>query len=194
MRILLDCDGVLADFVGYVLDTILEQTGREYTHADVTEWDFGNLLETAEERRALWMALKAPGVAQELRPIPGAAAAVEALRLAGHDIHVVTSPMPDCPTWTYERELWLRDYMGIERKRVIHASNKNLVAGDVLVDDNWDNVRGWVTAQPDVGDAPRRPYGVLVDAPYNRRPLHGRVVRVAGITDFATSSLARRAA
>lgn len=188
MRILLDCDGVLSDFVGYVLDTIREQTGREYAPADVTQWDFGNLLVSETETRNLWAALKQPGVAQELRPIEGAAAAVEALRLTGQDLYVVTSPMPGCPTWAYERELWLRDHMGIERKRVIHTSAKHLVVGDMLVDDNADNVTSWHGSSR----ARSQPLhvAVLVDAPYNQHLKDPTVHRVPSIT--SVPALARR--
>lgn len=178
MRVLLDCDGVLSDFVGAALGVIGEVTGRWYGPSEVTRWDFGNLFESERESRAVWAELSGPGVAQELEVLPGAVDAVLRLRDAGHEIYVVTSPMPNCPTWTYERELWLRDHFGIDRGHIIHTSAKSLVCGDVLVDDNLDNVGGWVAVH-------RGGAGVLIDAPYNRDLRPEAMTRVPSLAAWA---------
>lgn len=163
--VLLDCDGVLADFTGYVLRIIRDEFGREYGPEDVTEWDFGNLLETDAEKRVLWSELKAIGVANTLDELVdpdgvGPRAAVAAIRERGCRIYCVTSPMPGSPAWAWERICWLEEVAGIHRREVVIASDKTPVCGDFLVDDNLDNIRGWVEA--------RRGRGLLWDRAYNR--------------------------
>jgi len=39
MNILLDCDGILSDFVGGILDELNNRHGCAATPLDITEWD-----------------------------------------------------------------------------------------------------------------------------------------------------------
>jgi 5'(3')-deoxyribonucleotidase len=147
--VLLDCDGVLSDFVSAVLDLVHELCGPRYQPHDVTCFDLAKSLGlTDEERARVFGAITSrPGFARELAVYPDAIAGVAALRAVA-DVYIVTSPWNSNPTWTHDREAWLREHFGIPHSHVIHTSAKHLVAGDVLVDDKTSTLVEWQAAHP----------------------------------------------
>ncbi len=141
--VLVDCDGVLADFIGGVLPLVNEQTGREFTHEDVDQFNFSTALgldthDAAKVKRRI----AERGFAEHLRPFDGALEAMRSLNSIAR-VFVVTSPWNSSETWTYEREAWLRWHFDIRSSRVIHTSAKYLVRGDVFIDDKTDAVEEW---------------------------------------------------
>jgi ketosteroid isomerase-like protein len=100
VRVLLDCDGVLADYVGAILKGINAQLGTSFQHSDVTGW---NIAESLGIKPELVNALsKAPGFVKDLEPIPGAQEGVRALSRS-NIVYVVTRP-GDAMDWTRSRE------------------------------------------------------------------------------------------
>ena len=172
MRILLDCDGVLADFLTPAMRHLNFFSGHHYEPEDLHDWDvFSVYPRTCEER--FYAACGVPGFCGGLDVIEGSRDFVEGLCYLG-EVYVVTSPMPNHPTWAFEREQWLRDHFGLPANRVIHTSAKHVCLGDVLIDDRPENVRRWQEAHP-------TGVGLLWDAPYNRRDT--RLQRVRGAED-----------
>ncbi len=159
---LLDCDGVLADFVGAYLKLLGSTQDRWHTPAEVTRFDIGASLGlTPEQASAIKRAIgTAEGFARKLEPCPGAMAGVLALRQVA-DVYVVTSPWNSNPTWTHDREWWLKKHFDIPHSHVIHGSAKHLVHGDVFVDDKTDVVQAWQAAHPNG-------IGVRWTTPHNR--------------------------
>jgi 5'(3')-deoxyribonucleotidase len=148
--VLLDCDGVLADFVSAMLRVVYEVTGEAYRPEQVTEFDFcralglgptdaGNVMLAISGRRKF---------CARLVTYPGARDGVRRLREVA-DVYIVTSPWNSNETWTSEREWWLQHYFDIPHGRVIHASAKHLVRGDVFVDDKTSIVATWQRWNPD---------------------------------------------
>lgn len=160
--ILLDVDGVVADFVGCALDVLQEETGRDWKRSDVTEWGFDSILATMKppEVRRFWGAFRMPGVANGLDMFPGSVEGVEFLTDAGHNIVWVTAPMAGSPTWAFERACWLADrFPGTP---VVSTSHKQFIRGDFLVDDKPSNLTEWRGGVPGSHGE-----GLLWDAPYN---------------------------
>ena len=146
-RVLLDVDGVLADFASGFLAIINEMTGRRYVLDEIDQFDVGRALkleadEYSDAKREL---AKTPRFAAKLRPYPGAVDGVAALREIS-DVRIVTSPWNSHPTWTFDREEWLRKHFKIEHAHVTHTSEKFAVRGDVFVDDKVDHVTKWASA------------------------------------------------
>jgi 5'(3')-deoxyribonucleotidase len=159
---LLDCDGVLADFVGGFLKLLGATTDRWFTPEQVTHFDIGASLglspaESAAAKRAI---SSTPGFCSALAVLPGAVDGVRALREIA-DVYIVTSPWNSCPTWTHEREAWLKRHLGIPHSHVVHTSAKHLVRGDVFVDDKTEAVIAWQVVHP-------RGIGVQWHTPHNR--------------------------
>lgn len=165
--ILLDCDGVLADFTGAMLATLNDRHGTQHVKADVTDWDMGAALGVGMTE--ICEIANTPSFCRDLPVLPGAQEAVYRLR-ARYDVIVVTSPMAG-PFWCYERYAWLRENFGFSMKNVIHAASKHHVAGDILIDDRDKNVLTWTGRWNKIG--------LLWDAPYNRASeLSESIIRV----------------
>lgn len=147
--ILLDVDGVLADFVSAFLDVVREQLGRSYQPEDVTSFGIANSLRLSKEdfdRCALIVG--EPGFCAGLGIYPGAIEGVAHLRSIA-EVYIVTSPWNSNPTWTHDREAWLERHFGIPHSRVIHTSAKHLVRGDFLIDDKTETLQRWSVANRD---------------------------------------------
>ncbi len=166
MRILLDCDGVLSDFITPALRVVELLTGKQYAHDDVTDWDL-DVLVPEGQRETFWEACSAPGFARNMQPYPGAVAAVEALRTR-HNVFVVTAYMHSSKTWVHDRDAWLHHYFGFMQRDIVHTKAKHLIAGDVFVDDKPSNVREWQMEHTDG-------IGLIFDRPHNRDAVGTRV-------------------
>lgn len=147
--VLLDCDGVLADFATAYLDIIRAMTGRDHRIEQVDRFDMHVALgldanETAACKRALG---QATGFARLLSIYPDAQHSVRRLEQLA-DVYIVTAPWSSNSTWTHDREWWLKHHFGIPSSRVIHTSAKHLVRGDVFVDDRSDTLAHWRAEHP----------------------------------------------
>lgn len=146
--VLLDCDGVLADFVAAFLDIVEEETGERFLHSDVGGFDIKIALGLDAAEAVRCYSRITPGFCGSLAPIAGAIEGVASLQDVA-DVYIVTSPWNSCPTWMSERELWLKKHFAIHHSRVIHGSAKHLVRGNFLVDDKAETVIRWQAAHPD---------------------------------------------
>lgn len=145
-RILLDIDGVVADFVSTALNFLANDCGLVYRHDDVTTWEIKDALDlSAGHRMALDAYLQTPGTCARMQAYPDVQ--IEALREFA-DVVAVTAPF-NSETWAHERLCWLYDQFGFEREDVISTHGKHHVAGDYFVDDNVQNVRKWAEANPE---------------------------------------------
>jgi 5'(3')-deoxyribonucleotidase len=168
--ILLDVDGVLADFTGACLD-VLRGIGLHRTVDQVTSYALVEALGLdAGAKAALSRAWSSPRFCECIEPYPRATEGVGMLMGIG-DVYAVTAPMWSSPTWQSERADWLAEHMGVRRNNVISAHAKHLVRGDVLVEDKPETLAAWMDAWP--GGA-----GVLIDRPYNRDVVDGPWQRV----------------
>ena len=171
MRALVDVDGVLADFTGRILADI----GSDKTLADIKTWQvFSKAYMSAEMRRKAFALLETFGWWASQPVIPGALVGVEALRTAGYEVLFVTSPWHGCSTWGHARRLWLRTNVGAADADVVITSRKELLQGDIFIDDKAENVEGWYAAHGG--------FAVLFDAPYNQECRAG--VRMNGWADL----------
>ena len=157
--VLLDCDGVLADFTSLALQFIENETGKLYKQEDIPHWEIFESLGYPELWSKFNLRAGDVGFCSGIKPYRQAMAGVKKLR-NDCEILIVTAPVDALP-WMYERAHWLEEHFDISRKKVIFAHEKQHVRGDMLVDDKPDNVFAWAKANPD-GVA------VLWAHPYNR--------------------------
>lgn len=164
-RVLLDCDGVLADFIGGVMPIINSLLGTSYTPADVTEFSFAEALGmTPEQGAAVKRAIgAAPRLSAGLAVYPGAIDGVRRLREIA-DVHIVTSSWDSNETWEFDRKAWFKRHFGIDHHGITFTAEKHRVTGDVLVDDKTSTCEAWRAAWP-------QGVAVLWATPHNRRDL-----------------------
>ncbi len=120
----------------------------------------------------------------KIKAYPFAQNAVESLKSLA-DVFIVTAPLPRSKSWTYDREIWLREHFDIRLNHVIHARTKHLVHGNVFVDDKLSNVEEWGAYWEFHSRVPRIPF--LWDQPWNANEtlLHSKRAKSwDGIIDY----------
>lgn len=137
MLILIDQDGVLADFErgfygawqagGQSHKALpLEDRRSFYVRDDYP----------AHLREAVEAIYTAPGFYRSLPPIAGAIESVKALLALGHDVRICTSPLNAYRHCVLEKYEWVERHLGSESvARIIVTKDKTLIHGDVLIDD-----------------------------------------------------------
>lgn len=159
--VLLDIDGVVANFVEGCLPIIRMITGRTYQHDDVTQWQIEKALGLdTEETAELYRNICQEGWCAHLRPYEGAKEGVAALR-AFADVVPVTSHFFTSKHWVSERDEWIVEHLGIPKTDIVHTHAKYRVLGDVLVDDKTSHLDKW-SAHHAMG------HGVLFLRNYNK--------------------------
>lgn len=158
--VLLDVDGVLADFVTPVLAEINARTGGEYTYEEINGWDiYAALNVDPTVGRLVDNVIQQPGFCAGLREYPGVAKFLELLRERA-DVIAVTAPFEGAH-WIGERLTWLAD-RGFSKRDIVFTNRKELVRGDYLIDDKASTVGTWEDVHP-LGR------GILYNRPWNRR-------------------------
>jgi 5'(3')-deoxyribonucleotidase len=148
LTILLDVDGVLADFSGATCALLQDLYNIQATVEQITQWDLLECFSLSETQKIeITRRWREPGFCERLPTLPGAQAAVAELHKLG-EVFAVTAPLSKAPMWCHEREQWLLGRFGIEPDHVIHTSAKHLVRGDLFLDDKPESVRAWVNANP----------------------------------------------
>lgn len=170
-RVLLDVDGVLADYVAAILPAVKAATGRQHTHADVDQWDFTRALGLSpSETEYVYTVTHEEGFCADIPVLHGAVEGVRALRVHA-DVYFTTAPT-HAPYWYFERTEWLIRHFDASVEHVLHAKHKELVTGDVFVDDKIEHVWDWCRHHPSGR-------GVLWEQPYNRSIDVGHLVRTS---------------
>lgn len=132
--VLIDCDGVLSNFVRAVFDlAALRHDARGFTEADVTMWDFHTRLLHPDMNATINHAISRDEFVFRMPEHEGAIAWLHSVeREHGADnVFVCTSPWN--AEWTAQRAAWL-EQRGVPLKRQIQCSAKHLVRGR-LIDD-----------------------------------------------------------
>lgn len=193
-RILLDVDGVLADFTSGVLNVINAHFDTAHKPEHVTRFDIAASLGLSPEQ-ASWFKREIGSHAQfarKLEPYPGAVEGYARLAAVA-DVFIVTSPWNSNPTWTHDREWWLKKHFAIPHSRVVHTSAKFLCAGDHLVDDKTEACVAWTDAHDCVigeGHASARRTGYAL----RWSTLHNRLDEYDGETVHSWDELIARVA
>lgn len=157
-RAIFDCDGVVFDFTGALLDAVGSQLSRE----EVVEWDLLELLEPGLKEVALEV-LTTPDFWGGLELLPGAHHGVGYAESEGYKIAWVTSPWEPCKDWKIIRRELLNTHFDIDKRgdEFHPRRDKEAIQGDLFIDDKPENVDTYQVAHPD-----SRVY--LFDQPYNR--------------------------
>lgn len=152
--ILIDIDDVLTNMVVAWLKRIEEKYGVHRDYEDIQNWDMQKAYPelTKEE---IYSVLYEEEFWDTVETKPDAIEYVRKLHEEGYQIYFCTASF--CgnlePKFKHTIE---RDFPYIKWENIILSSNKKMIIGDFLVDDNIDNLVDGVYK------------GILVDTPYNR--------------------------
>jgi 5'-nucleotidase len=146
MRMLIDQDGVLADFDAKLFEDL----------AGVVDWPpralarearFCTDFVTRRERKIIRAYIEETDYFRHLPVIDGAKEGIAKLLELGHDLWVCTKPLEANKTCATDKMAWINEHFPELHDKVIIAPNKGLIKGDILLDDcikeEWLGVAEW---------------------------------------------------
>lgn len=159
MVILIDQDGVLADFEQGIIDEWRRRYPSEPFVPISERKNFYAQLDYEEEKRyRIDEIMSACGFFLNLNPVPGGIEAVKEILGIGHDVRICTAPISNFENCVREKYLWVEKFFGREfTRRIIISKDKTFVRGNFLIDD-----------RPSIENSHLAEWEhVLFDAPYN---------------------------
>ena len=160
MRILVDMDGVIADFETGFFNLWCERYPDRPVIALEDRTDYNLTHQYPEEDKTpIFRLITSPGFIRSLPPMPGAADALAEMLVLGLEVFICTSPMKRYKNVVLEKYDWVNEHLGSTWvERIIMTRDKTLVRADVLIDD-----------RPEVEgvEVPAWEH-VFYDQPYNR--------------------------
>ncbi|MBQ9910516.1 MAG: NUDIX domain-containing protein [Lachnospiraceae bacterium] len=154
MTILVDMD----DTIEQLLQTWVSDVNARYgTHAvvdDVKSWDVTKAF-PGLTRQQVYEIPDEPGFWGRVKPVPGAVEGLQKLIADGHDIYIVTATQYESLAEKMS-DLLFKYFPFISWRQVIVTKRKQMIRGDVLIDDGPHNLEG--------GEYEK----ILVDASHNR--------------------------
>lgn len=155
MIILVDMDDTIEQLLKTWVDLVNKKYDRHVRVEEVVRWDVSKAYPDLT-REQVYNVLLDNAVWKEVQPVPGAAEALQRFIERGHEVFLVTAtPYESIPGKM--DGLIFPHFPFIDWEHVIITRKKQMIRGDVLIDDGFHNL---------YGGAYRK---ILVDAPYNRR-------------------------
>lgn len=148
IELLLDIDGVAANFIEGCRPVAEKITGRKVHHDDVDQFMIEAALGLdAEQTKELYSHVMSEGWCRSLPAYEGAREAID--EISKHAVIVpLTSHLIESKHWVFERDAWILEHLGIPPTNVIHTHRKFQVDGDGLIDDKPSHLRTWWNRRP----------------------------------------------
>lgn len=140
MVILVDMDDTIEQLIQAWIRAVNNRYDRTVAYEDVLSWDMSAAFPglTREEVYAIPMEA---GFWKTVEPIPGASEALQRLMAAGHEIFIVTATEVESVSEKMN-EVLFKYFPFLTRDRLIITSRKQMIRGDILIDDGIHNLVG----------------------------------------------------
>lgn len=140
LTILTDMDDTLENLSEEWVNYLNDRHGTNVKHSDITDWDMSKAFPTIE-REAVYAPLFDKKLWERVSPLPGAVENVRRLIEDGHKVVVVTASHQDTVGLKLNSVLF-KYFPFFTHEDVIVSSQKQLILGDVLIDDAPHNLSG----------------------------------------------------
>ena len=147
IRIILDLDEVVCDMMKPLISMHHDRYNSDVTIEDVIQWDLP---------RDMVQIFIEPGFFLHLPPIPGAIDGVRDLLSWGHEIIIATNHSNN-DYIAADKVLWVQRNLPMLSSNIMIGSRKDVLQGDIIIDDNPD----YLINSP-------CPIRIVVDRPWNR--------------------------
>lgn len=138
LLILFDADDVLENLVECWTDILNNRYGLNVEIGNILSWTISDFFPI--DRDLVYDVLYEEQLWRSLSIKDGAVDTVEQLQREGHTIKIITASHPK--TVAIKSEILLDAFKTLNWRDLIVTTNKALVMGDILVDDNPDNLIG----------------------------------------------------
>lgn len=153
LTILVDMDDVLDELLKHWVSALNKKCNTDVGREDITGWDIHPYFPTLSQAE-LYAPLKEESFWANMTPVDGATQYIEQLQKDGHCVLVVTAT--HYGTVKPKIKWLLNTFHSLVWEDIIITSHKQLIKGDVLVDDGIHNLEGGTY------------FKILMDAPHNR--------------------------
>ena len=154
MTILVDLDDTIEQLLKALVARANERFGRNAAVDDVTDWSIICAFPGIAKQQILDF-MREPDFWDTVEPVPGAAEGLKHFMDEGHEVYIVTATEYEHVAEKMKGVLF-RWFPFISWNQVIITSRKQMIRGDVLIDDGVHNLEGGSYIK------------ILVTAPYNR--------------------------
>lgn len=145
MLILIDCDGVIANFDKMFYNVLINEFNIEFEAGKSTQWDYFNHPQVKPIKDDVWKyILGTRGLIRGIEQYDYTKEFLAKLREIG-DVECVTSIVSG-GYYADERIMWLIEEAGFSRYDIHLSYKKHRIKGDVFIDDKPDNVIKWADA------------------------------------------------
>lgn len=143
MRLVIDQDQVICDWVKRILEWYNEDKGTSFTKEDIKTWNMSDNL-GPHSVDFLRSCMRYPELYRDLEPIEGAVYGMKKLHDDGHDVIIATA-VPKCAGIAYHGKLeWIRRNMPwFNLNNFVAIQRKDLLSGDLILDDGEHNIKAW---------------------------------------------------
>lgn len=153
LTILFDADDTAENLLNCWVAMLNEHYGTTVTIEDVKQWDVSMAFPELTKEQ-VYGVLQMDALWERLDPLPGSQRILQQLYDEGHQLYMVTATDYRTCKAKFDRILALFPFL--DAHHIIITSNKQLVKGDILIDDGPHNLVG--------GDY----FKILFDRPHNR--------------------------
>ena len=140
MTILVDMDDTIEQLLKAWVNRANEKYGRAVTLDDITEWNVAAPY-IGISREEIYGVIYEKGFWESVEPMPGAAEALKHFMEEGHEVYIVTATEIE-HVEEKMKGLLFRYFPFLSWEQVIITSRKQMIRGDVLIDDGIHNLEG----------------------------------------------------
>lgn len=154
LTILVDMDDTIENLCEPWVEYLNDRYGTTVTTNDITSWDIAKIFPTLTKTQ-VFAPLMEEALWERVKPLPKAYDNIYKLKNNGHKVLIVTTSVPLSIPIKLEKVLF-KYFPFFTYNDVIITSHKQLIRGDILVDDAPHNLKGGLYKK------------ILMTAPHNR--------------------------
>ena len=140
MKILIDLDSTITNFGEVLLAELNKENGTNYAYHEIDSW-----LWFDENFFDPWGPIRYAGFWDKVKPYPEAIGVIKRLIDEGHEVFVVTASffIPSLSKKINTSIDWFHNYQYINPNNIIITQRKDMINGDVLIDDGLHNCKAF---------------------------------------------------
>lgn len=139
MRILIDLDSTITNFGEVLLRYLNQRNGTNYAYHEINNWHWFD-----ENFFDPWEPLRYAQFWDNVKPYPNAIKVIENLVDEGNEVYIVTASffIPSLSKKINNTLSWF-NFSAINESNIIIAKRKDIIEGDVLIDDGLHNCEAY---------------------------------------------------